>query len=113
MNKIRKLKDDLEAERECNEKEIERLKVQTKCTGDRIKSLECEEKQLERRQRNRRIFTRGGMLEAFLMKPLILSDDDVYAILKTAFGNHETNDFLKSVIAKRENECCEKKSPSF
>lgn len=39
-----------------------------------IKALEAEGKSLLRKQRNHRIFTRGGMLEAFLQEPLLLTD---------------------------------------
>ena len=52
------------------EQEITRLEHQKK-----IKQHEA--KQLERIRRNRRIFTRGGMLEHFMQRPLLLTDDQV------------------------------------
>ena len=61
------------------EKEITRLEHQKK-----IKQHEA--KQLERNRRNRRIFTRGGMLERFMQRPLLLTDDQVYRLLQTAFN---------------------------
>ena len=61
------------------EKEIARLEHQKK-----IKQHEA--KQLKRNRRNRRIFTRGGMLERFMQRPLLLTDDQVYRLLQTAFN---------------------------
>ena len=48
-----------------------------------------EQSQLERKKRNHRIFTRGGMLEAFMQKPLLMTDDQVYRLLQTAFNTKE------------------------
>ena len=48
-----------------------------------------EQSQLERKKRNHRIFTRGGMLEAFMQKPLLMTDDQVYRLLQTAFTTKE------------------------
>ena len=86
-------------------KEIEKLKEE-KCRNEakirqvshEIKALEAEEKSLLRKQRNHRIFTRGGMLEAFLQEPLLLTDDQVYSLLKVIFHRTEVDQILKQMI---------------
>ena len=66
--------------------------------NNEIKAMEAEEKGLLRKQRNRRIFTRGGMLEAFLLEPLLLSDDQVHELLLTAFRQPAVDALLKTMI---------------
>ena len=73
------------------EKEITRLEHQKK-----IKQHEA--KQLARNRRNRRIFTRGGMLEHFLQRPLLLTDDQVYRLLQTAFNTEAVQTMVKTLI---------------
>ena len=60
--------------------------------------MEAQEKGLLRKQRNRRIFTRGGMLEAFLLEPLLLTDDQVHELLLTAFRQPTVDALLKTMI---------------
>ena len=66
--------------------------------NNEIRAIEAQEKQLLRKQRNRRIFTRGGMLEAFLLEPLLLTDDQVHELLLTAFRQPVVNALLKTMI---------------
>ena len=73
------------------EQEITRLEHQKK-----IKQHEA--KQLERNRRNRRIFTRGGMLERFMQRPLLLTDDQVYQLLHTAFKTEAVKELEKAMI---------------
>ena len=73
------------------EKEIARLEHQKK-----VKQHEA--KQLERNRRNRRIFTRGGMLERFMQCPLLLTDDQVYRLLQTAFNTEAVQTMEKTLI---------------
>ena len=73
------------------EKEIAQLEHQKK-----IKQHEA--KQLERNRRNRRIFTRGGMLERFMQRPLLLTDDQVYRLLQTAFNTEAVQTMEKTLI---------------
>ena len=75
------------------EKEIARLEHQKK-----IKQHEA--KQLERNRRNRRIFTRGGMLEHFMQRPLLLTDDQVYQLLQTAFNTEAVKALEKTLITE-------------
>lgn len=66
--------------------------------NNEIKAMEAEEKGLLRKQRNRRIFTRGGMLEAFLLEPLLLTNDQVHELLLTAFRQPAVDSLLKAMI---------------
>ncbi len=77
------------------EQEIIRLEHQK-----RIKQHEA--KQLERNRRNRRIFTRGGMLEKFMQKPLLLNDDQVYRLLQTTFNTETVKELEKVLIDEAE-----------
>ena len=86
MNKIT-----IEQKIQYTEKEIARLEHQKK-----IKQHEA--KQLERNRRNRRIFTRGGMLERFMQCPLLLTDDQVYRLLQTAFNTEAVQMMEKALI---------------
>ena len=86
-------------------KEIEKLKeekrrneAKIRQVSHEIKALEAEEKSLLRKQRNHRIFTRGGMLEAFLQEPLLLTDDQVYSLLKVIFHRPDVDKILKQMI---------------
>ena len=66
--------------------------------NNEIQAMEAQEKELLRTQRNRRIFTRGGMLEAFLLEPLLLTDDQVHELLLTAFRQPAVDARLKTMI---------------
>ncbi len=89
--KIEKIKE----EKRRNEVKLRQLKHEQK-------ALEAEEKGLCRRERNHRIFTRGGMLEAFLLKPTLLTDDQVHSLLKIIFHKPEVNAILNRMIAEAE-----------
>ena len=98
-------------------KEIEKLKEE-KCRNEakirqvshEIKALEAEEKTLLRKQRSHRIFTRGGMLEAFLQEPLLLTDDQVYSLLKVIFHRPEVDQILKQMIEDARRRICEEET---
>ena len=94
-------------------KEIEKLKEEKRRNeakirevSHEIKALEAEEKSLLRKQRNHRIFTRGGMLEAFLQEPLLLTDDQVYSLLKVIFHRPEVDQILKQMIETGRRRIC-------
>lgn len=80
--------------------------------GDELKALEAEQKGLSRKQRTHRLITRGGMLEAFLQKPLLLSDEQVYALLKVIFHKPEVDNLLKRMIAESERKLLEDADPA-
>lgn len=87
----------LQAEKDRNEAKLRQLKHE-------IRALEAEEKGLRRKERNHRIFTRGGMLEAFLLKPLLLTDDQVHELLTAAFRIPEVDALLKAMIKDAKDE---------
>jgi len=65
---------------------------------NQLKALTSEEQGLERKARNHRIFTRGAMLESFLQNPLLLTDEQVYTILKVAFHRPEVGEMVRRLI---------------
>ena len=71
--------------------------------NNEIKAMEAQEKGLLRKQRNRRVFTRGGLLEAFLLEPLLLTDDQVHELLLTAFRQPVVDALLKTMIKNGRN----------
>lgn len=86
-------------------KQIERLTEEKKRNEAKIRKLqheirvmEAKRKGLSRKERNHRIFTRGGMLEAFLLEPLLLTDDQVYTLLKLVFHKPEVDRIRKQLI---------------
>ena len=82
--------------------EQERNEVKLTYHKNRLKALKHEEAQLERKTRNHRIFTRGGMLESFLIKPTLLTDDQVHSLLKVIFHKPEINEMLNHMIEEAE-----------
>ena len=90
----------LEAEKKQNETKLRYHKNQ-------LKALEREEAELNRKARNHRIFTRGGMLESFLLRPLLLTDEQVYSILKVAFHPKEIGDLINRFIDENERKLTE------
>lgn len=98
-------------------KEIEKLKAEKRRNeakirqvSHEIKALEAEEKSLLRKQRNHRIFTRGGMLEAFLQEPLLLTDDQVYSLLKVIFHRPDVDQILKQMIEENRRKISEEET---
>ena len=75
-----------EQERSKLEERITVAEQKEKRYADQMKILHREKAELDRKKRNHRLFTRGAMLESFMRKPLLLTDDQVYRLLKTAFN---------------------------
>ena len=80
------------------EQKIQRTKKEIARLEHQKKIKQHEAKQLERNRRNRRIFTRGGMLERFMQRPLLLTDDQVYRLLQTAFNTEAVQTMEKTLI---------------
>lgn len=74
-----------EQEKEQLEQKIAQAEQKERRYAIEQRILSREQAQLDRKKRNHRIFTRGAMLESFLKKPLLLTDGQVYELLKTAF----------------------------
>ena len=97
-----------EQEKEQLEQKIAQAEQKERRYAIEQKILLREQSQLERKRRNHRIFTRGAMLESFLKKPLLLTDGQVYELLKTAFSHQEVKsrevELLKEEIASMTDE---------
>ena len=88
----------LYAEKTANEKKIAELQERQRYCEIQLKICEKKMKEYERKQRNRRIFTRGGMLEAFLIEPLLLTDNEVHDFLEKVFRMPEVDSLLRKLI---------------
>ena len=69
------------------EQQIAAAEGKEKHYTDQMKILQREQAQLDRKKRNHRLFTRGAMLESFMRNPLLLTDDQVFQLLKIAFNS--------------------------
>lgn len=61
------------------------------------KILEHQVKQLTRKERTHRLCTRGAMLESFLLRPEVLTDEDVMDILKQAFSQSGMKEIVSHI----------------
>ena len=52
------------------------------------------------------------MLETFLQRPLLLTDDQVYRLLQTAFNTREVKDMESELLAEAEHDLCRDKTES-
>ena len=71
---------------EKHNREFDKGKARLRRAQHEEKILEHQKKQLIRKERTHRFCTRGAMLESFLIRPDVLTDDDVMDILKQAFS---------------------------
>ena len=90
------------------EQRIRQAQSQERYYQQQKKILLHEQFQLERKKRNHRIFTRGGMLEAFMQKPLLMTDDQVYRLLQTAFNTKEVTAMESELLVETIRELCPK-----
>ena len=65
------------------------------------KILEHQIKQLTRKERTNRLCTRGARLESFLIRPEVLTDDDVMDILKQAFSQNGMKEAVTESVKRR------------
>ncbi len=94
----------LKAEMEANNEKIAHLEERKRYYETDLKIREAQKKELLRKQQNRRIFTRGGMLESFLREPLIMTDEEVHDFLLEVFRMPEVDTLLRKVLERcREN----------
>ena len=71
-----------------------------KANEDQLKAMERQARDLTRRQRTKRLCTRGGMLEHFLDRPELLTDDQVMKLLTIAFRETAVNAALNAMLAE-------------
>ena len=86
--------------------EHEKYVLEKKLTAAKHKEkrLQSELKRLTRGERTHRLCTRAGMLETFLRKPTVLTDDDVMELLTFIFHSEAGQKKLNLLIENRENE---------
>ena len=86
--------------------EHEKYVLEKKLTAAKHKEkrLQSELKHLTRGERTHRLCTRAGMLETFLRKPTVLTDDDVMELLTFIFHSEAVQKKLNLLIENRENE---------
>ena len=105
-----------EQERSKLEERITGAKQKEKRYADQMKIIHREKAELDWKKRNHRLFTRGAMLESFMRKPLLLTDDQVYRFLKTAFISSEVQSqeiaYLKEAIRGTPQETSREKADS-
>ena len=71
-----------------------------KASEDQLKAMERQARDLTRRQRTKRLCTRGGMLEHFLDRPELLTDDQVMKLLTIAFREAKVDATLNAMLAE-------------
>ena len=76
--------------------EIEKTEKKLRRAQHEEKMLEHQIKTLTRKERTHRLCTRAAMLESYLIRPDVLTDDDVMDILKQAFSKTG----MKEVVAE-------------
>ena len=86
--------------------EHEKYVLEKKLTAAKHKEkrLQSELKRLTRGERTHRLCTRAGMLETFLRKPTVLTDDDVMELLTFIIHSEAVQKKLNLLIENRENE---------
>lgn len=84
------------------EKQIQQTEMEITRLEHQRKIKQHEAKQLERKRRNHRIFTRGGMLESFMQCPLLLTDEQVYRLLQIAFRTEAVQALEQALITEAE-----------
>ena len=81
--------------------EIEKTEARLRRAQHKEKMLEHQIKTLNRKERTHRLCTRGAMLESFLIRPEVLTDDDVMEILKQAFSQTGMKEVVSESVKRR------------
>ena len=83
-------------------KEVERAQRQKKYYEDEIKIKEHQIKHLTRAERTHRLCSHGGMLEKFIERPDILSDEQIMKLLTFVFHKDDVQAMLRKMIKDAE-----------
>ena len=70
----------------------------------KLKDLEKQIAAVTRKERTKRLCTRGGMLERFLLEPELLRDEDVYSLLEYVFSLDAIKRALNGRLEMRRHE---------
>ena len=82
-------------------RELEKSEKKLRKAINDEKALQHQLKQLTRKERTHRLCTRGAMLESFLTRPEVLTDDDVMEILKQAFSQTGMKEVVSESVKRR------------
>ena len=82
-------------------RELEKSEKKLRTAINDEKALQHQLKQLTRKERTHRLCTRGAMLESFLIRPEVLTDDDVMDILKQAFSQTGMKETVAESVKRR------------
>ena len=89
--------------------EIVKLREEIEYANERLRYYQQQEKitqseiqRLTRRERTHRLCTRGGMVESFIKKPELLTDDQVMELLTLAFRQPEVSERLQEMLRDAE-----------
>ena len=78
--------------------EVEKAKRQKQFYENEIRIARTQIKCLTRKERTHRLCIRGGMLEKFIERPDILSDDQIMQLLSFAFHKNDVQGMLRRMI---------------
>ena len=70
----------------------------------KLKDIEKQIAAVTRKERTKRLCTRAGMLEHFLLEPELLKDEDVYSLLEYVFSFSGIQRALNERLEKRRHE---------
>ena len=70
----------------------------------KLKDIEKQIAAVTRKERTKRLCTRGGMLERLLLEPELLKDEDVYSLLEYVFSFSGIQRALNERLEKRRHE---------
>ena len=71
---------------------------------NKLKNIKKQIAAATRKERTKRLCTRGGMLERFLLEPELLKDEDVYSLLEYIFSFSGIQRALNERLEKRRHE---------
>ena len=90
--------------------EIAKLREELEYADERLhyyrqqeKITQSEIRRLTRCERTHRLCTRGGMVESFIKKPELLTDDQVMELLTLAFRQPEVSERLQEMLREVED----------
>ena len=90
--------------------EIAKLREEIEYANERLRYYRQQEKitqseirRLTRRERTHRLCMRGGMVESFIKKPELLTDDQVMELLTLAFRQPEVSERLQEMLREAED----------
>lgn len=90
--------------------EIVKLREEIEYANERLRYYKQQEKitqseirRLTRRERTHRLCTRGGMVESFIKKPELLTDEQVMELLTLAFRQSKVSERLQEMLRDAED----------